>query len=219
MSGLPARDTFATLAGPMTGLTFLTGVFGAIAAAEGTFPRPGSPDQAVRDYYETNTLSPVLSATGQLLSTLFLARLGLATDEFARAKEGGPRVRVVNAVGTTVAVLALGTSAVTTARLRGPERHDARQAARLSRRAFVAGGPVHGVGFGLMTAAIGMLARRHELVGNTTHRLAVTSSAAGLVSPAYFAAEPLGWLIPIGRFTGLGVAAVVGPRLAQAGRR
>lgn len=215
---MKAPTRFGRSSGPLTALTFLSGVFGAIAVADGRFPRPGSPDEAVRDYYERNPRSAALSATGQLVSTFCLARFALTIHELT-GQQGQPAARLTNAVGAGLAVTALATSAVTTARLRGPERHDARAAATLARRAFVAGGPVHGVGFGLMTAALVTAGHRRGVLGDRVAATGAAAAAAGVLSPSYFAAEPLGWLIPIGRFGGLALAAFTGPRIATATTR
>jgi hypothetical protein len=207
----------SAIVGPLVGASFLGGVFGGIARAEGRFPRPGSTDGEVREYYERNTTSAQLSATGQLVSTLSLARFAFTVDSVTR--DAGSRwLRVANVVGSTIAVVALGTSGLTTARLAGPARHDDATAARLVRRAFVAGGPVHGFGFGLMTGALALAGARTGDLGPGIVRTGLVSAASGLASPSYFAAEPAGWLIPIGRFTGLAVVAAAGVRLRD-GRR
>ena len=208
---MKARD--GALAGPLVGATFLAGVFGGIALARDKFPRPGSPDSAVRDYYERNTRSARLSATGQLLSALSLTRFAFTVNALTR-RSGSRGLTTANAVGSAIAVAALGTSGLCTAALAGPARHDEATAARLSRTAFVAGGPVHGVGFALMTGALVLSGDRTGTLGTGTVRTGLVSAVAGGLCPAYFVAEPAGWLIPIGRFTGLAVAAVAGVRLA-----
>ena len=207
----------SAIVGPLVGASFLAGVFGGIARAEGKFPRPGSTDAQVREYYERNTTSARLSAAGQLVSTLALARFAATVDDVARSS-GSPWLRAANAVGTTIAVAALGTSGVTTARLSGPARHDDATAARLSRRSFVAGGPIHGFGFGMMTGALVLAGQRTGRLGPGVVRTGLVSAAAGIASPSYFAAEPAGWLIPIGRFSGLVVTGLAGVALSRAKR-
>ena len=51
-----------------------------------------------------------MSATGQLVSTVTLARFATTVDDLAR-ESGSPWLRVVNALGSGIAVAALGTSA------------------------------------------------------------------------------------------------------------
>lgn len=89
-------------------------------------------------------------------------------------------------------------------------------ALRLSRGAFVAGGPVHGVGFAALTAALVLagsaaLPRWVVVTG-------LASAVSGAASPLYFLWTPAGWLIPGGRFPGLVVAAVAGPLLSSPAR-
>ena len=206
------RDS--ALVGPLVGASFLAGVFGGIARAEGKFPRPGSTDAQVRDYYVHNAASARMSAAGQLISAVALARFATTIDDLAR-ESGSPWLRAVNALGSGIAVAALGTSGVTTARLSGAAGHDEKTAAALSRRSFVAGGPVHGLGFGLMTGALALAGQRTGRLGPGLVRTGLVSAVAGIASPSYFAAEQAGWLIPIGRFSGLVVAAAAGVRLAQ----
>ncbi len=59
-----------------------------------------------------------------------------------------------------MATAALATSAICTAALSGRRGREEAVAARLHRRAFQAGGPVHGAGFGLMCGALGLAGLR-----------------------------------------------------------
>jgi hypothetical protein len=207
-------STFARISGPLTGATFLTGVFGGIALSDRRYPIAGSPHDDIRDYYENNPASAALSAAGQLASSLFLAQFAMTNDALA-IKAGRPSLRWANAVGASVAVAALATSGVTTARLCGPARHDAVAAGRLARLSFVAGGPVHGFGFGLMTGTLTYASGWTGTIGAGWQCAGLLATVAGLLSPAYFAAEQAGWLIPIGRFVGLALLAAAGPRLSR----
>lgn len=205
---------FARLSGPLTGATFLTGVFGGIALSDRRFPIAGSADDDIRDYYENNPASAALSASGQLASSLCLAQFAMTTDALASGA-GRPSLRWANAVGASVAVAALATSGVATATLCGPARHDAVAAGRLARLSFVAGGPVHGFGFALMTGTLSYAGSRTGTLGAGWQRAGLVATVAGLLSPSYFAAEQAGWLIPIGRFTGLALLAATGRRLSR----
>ncbi|MEU0092447.1 hypothetical protein [Kribbella sp. NPDC006257] len=86
----------------------------------------------------------------------------------------------------------------------------------LSRRAFVAGGPAHGLGFGVMTAALTAAGSGNGALGPQLTGLGIVASVAGILCPSYFAAETAGWLIPIGRFSGLALLAIGGKKLAAA---
>jgi hypothetical protein len=88
-------------------------------------------------------------------------------------------------------------------------------AAALHKAAFAVGGPVHTAGFGLLLGALGLAGLR---TGELPRPLAVAglaSAAASLASPLYFLAEPAGWLIPAGRFSGLVVGGIAGARLGR----
>lgn len=43
----------------------------------------------------------------------------------------------------------------------------------------------------------------------------MASGVAGLLAPLYLAAEPAGWLIPLGRFSGLLISGIAGVQLAR----
>lgn len=44
----------------------------------------------------------------------------------------------------------------------------------------------------------------------------LASAAASLLSPLYFVAEPAGWFIPAGRFSGLLISGIAGAGLRRA---
>ena len=209
----------AAWTGPLTGLTFLAGVIGGVVRADRRFPRPGTPDDEVRDYYVHNPASAAMSAAGQLVSAVCLAGFAAAVDAWAAEpssqRSPGGWERPVGAAGAAVAVVALATSGVMTSQQRDAVGQPAHDVAARTRTSFVAGGPVHGVGFAALTAAVTALGKRTGLLGPTATRVGGTSAAAGLLCPAYFADERAGWLIPIGRFTGLGLVAYAGTRLGR----
>src|SRR6266571_3443971 len=123
---------------------------------------------------------------------------------------------IAGVAGGGLAAASLATSAVTHAMLTG--QHDDDDAAKLARREFVAGGVVHGVGFGVLTGALALAGLR---TGELPRPVAITglvSAASSLLSPLYFLWEPAGWLIPAGRFPGLVVSGIAGVRLARGAR-
>jgi hypothetical protein len=85
----------------------------------------------------------------------------------------------------------------------------------LHRRAFLAGGPTHGVGFGLLLGALG-LARGGDLP-RPLATAALAAAIPNLLSQLYLLAEPAGLLIPLGRFPGLVISGIAGARLAGLG--
>jgi len=81
--------------------------------------------------------------------------------------------------------------------------------------AFLAGGPVHGAGFGVLVGALGLAGRRTGTLPEAPTTAALAAAVPNAVSPLYLVAEPAGWLIPIGRFPGLVISGVAGVRLAR----
>ena len=205
------------LSGLLAGVSFLAGVAGAIALAEGPFPRPGSDPAQIRRYFTQNAGPARLSAAGQAFSAASLVQFTTSVAKLAaRTGRGSRALQAAAVAGGGLAAASLATSAVTHAMLTGQNDDD--DAARLARREFVAGGPVHGVGFGVLTGVLALAGLR---TGELPRPLAITglvSAASSLLSPLYFVWEPAGWLIPAGRFPGLVVSGVAGVRLARGAR-
>jgi hypothetical protein len=194
------------LTGPVIGLSFLGGVGGAAALADTPFPRPWATGTEVSAYFRGNRRAARLSALGQAVSALALGRFTRTVADLAAARS--PALRGAALAGGTVAATSLATSALLAATLTVREVDD-ETALRLSRSAFVAGGPVHGVGFGALTAALALGAT--TAVPRWVTVTGLLSAVCGAASPLYFLWTPAGWLIPAGRFPGLVVAAVAGP--------
>lgn len=211
----PTRDPGA-LSGLWTGVSFLTGFGGAMLLANGPFPRPGATGEQIRGYFGESARAARFSATGQLTSTVALARF---TASVARlAARSGPRSRALRAAalaGGGLAVASLSTAAVTHARLTGPGGADDDRAVAMARRVFVAGGPVHGVGFGVLVGVLGVAGLRTGELPRPVAITALASAVSGILSPLYFLWEPAGWLIPGGRFPGLVVSGIAGVRLSR----
>jgi hypothetical protein len=75
---------------------------------------------------------------------------------------------------------------------------------------------VHTVGFGVLVGALGLAGLRTGELPRPLAVAALASATASLLSPLYFVAEPAGWFIPAGRFSGLLVSGIAGARLASA---
>lgn len=199
--------------GPLTALSFLAGV----ARANSPYPRPWAPPAEVSAYFTKNAVSAGLSATGQLASALSL--LGFTRSVATLAARSGRGSRVLRAsaiVGGGVAAASLATSAICTAALSGKRGRQQATAAPIARRGFAAGGPVHGVGFGLLCGALGVAGLRTGALPRPVAILAVASAPPGLLAPLYFVARPAGWLVPAGRFPGLIATALARSRMARA---
>ena len=209
------RDPGA-ISGLLTGVSFIGGVGGAVALANSPYPRPGSEPAEVRRYFTENSRSARLSATGQLISTASLARFTVSVARLAaRSGQGSRGLRAAALAGGGLAVASLATSGLCTLALSGRWGRDDDSAARLARRAFAAGGPIHGVGFGVLTGALALAGLP---TGELPRPVAITglvSAASSLLSPLYFVKESAGWLIPIGRFSGLVVSGIAGVKLGR----
>jgi hypothetical protein len=213
VSAPPAPDR-AAWSGPLSGATFLAALAGALSAADAPYPRPGSDADTIRRFFHGNRGPARLSATGQVLSALALGRFTASVSRLARATGSGA-VATAAAVGGTTAVVSLATSGALTAALTTERADSDERAVALHRRAFLAGGVVHGAGFGLLVGALGIAGRRAGVLPPGVGRMAVGSAVAGLLAPLYLVAEPAAWFIPLGRFSGLVVSAIAGVRMSH----
>jgi hypothetical protein len=204
------------LSGLVAGVGFVGGVAGAMALADLPFPRPGADPAQVRKYFTQDAGRPArLSAAGQAISAAALVRFTASVAKLARRAGLGPAALPAPVAGGGLAAASLATSAVTHTTLTLLKEDEDKRAATLARRAFVAGGPVHGVGFGVLTGVLALAGLR---TGELPRPVAITglaSAALGVLSPLYFVWEPAGWLIPAGRFSGLLVSGIAGVRLAS----
>jgi hypothetical protein len=211
----PLRDPGA-MSGLLTGLSFIAGVGGGVALADSPFPRPGSEPAEVSRYFTENSRSARLSATGQLISTAALARFTASVARLAgRSGKGSGGLRTAAIAGGGLAVASLATSGLHTLALSGRWGKEDDSAATLARRSFAFGGPIHGVGFGVLTGALALAGLRTGELPRPVAIVGLISAASGLVSPLYFLKEQAGWFIPIGRFSGLLVSGIAGVRLAR----
>jgi hypothetical protein len=80
---------------------------------------------------------------------------------------------------------------------------------------LVAGGPVHGSGFGVLVGSLGLAGLRTGELPRPLALAGLASTVAGLLSPLYFVWEPAAWFIPAGRFSGLLVSGIAGVRLSR----
>jgi hypothetical protein len=204
------RDRLA-LAGPAVGATFLGGLGGAIARSEHPYPRPGASAEDIRRYFTQPSRAPLISVAGQLLSA---ASLLLWVKRVSRLGQGSPALQARAIAGGALGAGALAVSAGCAGTLAWRPLSDP-ATVQIHRAAFLAGGPTHGVGFGLLLHALGSAGRRDGRLPDPIARVALASAVPNLLSPAYLAWAPAGWLIPLGRFPGLIVTAAAGTRLAR----
>jgi hypothetical protein len=204
------------MSGLLAGVSFIGGVAGASARADDPYPRPWAQPAEVQKYFTENAGAARLSATGQAVSSLSLARFTASVAKLAgRAGKHAPALQAAAIAGGAVASASLGASALCAAALSGHRGRDETTAATLHRRGFQAGGPVHGAGFGVLCGALGLAGLCTAELPRPVAITALVSAGAGLLSPLYFVARPAGWLIPAGRFPGLIVSGIVGVRLSR----
>jgi hypothetical protein len=209
------RDPGA-MSGLLTGVSFIGGVGGGVALANSPYPRPGSEPAEVSRYFTENSRSARLSATGQLISTASLARFAASVARLAgRSGNGSRGLRAAAIAGGWLATASLATSGLHTLALSGRWGKEDDSAAKLARRGFVFGGPIHGVGFGVLTGALALAGLRTGELPRPVAILGLVSAASGILSPLYFVKESAGWLIPIGRFSGLVVSGIAGVGLGR----
>ena len=101
------RDLGA-LSGILTGVSFLGGVGGATALADAPFPRPGATGADIRHYFESSASAARLSAAGQIVSALALARFTVSVARLAaRSGPGSRALQTVAVAGGGLAVASL----------------------------------------------------------------------------------------------------------------
>jgi hypothetical protein len=204
------RDPLA-LSGPLAGISFIAGIGGSMARADSPYPRPWATPSQVRTYFTENAGAARLSAAGQFISTICLARFTTSVARLA----GSRGLRTAAVAGGAVATGSLATSALCSAGLSGRWGRQEDSAARLHRLGFRAGGPVHGAGFGLLCGALGVAGSRTGQLPRAVAVTALASAGAGLLAPLYFVAPKAAWFIPAARFPGLIVCAIAGVRLSR----
>ena len=211
----PPSDRGA-LSGPLAGASFIAGVAGAMALADDPYPRPGSEPAQVRRYFGGNAGPARLSAAGQAISAASLVGFTASVTRLAgRSGRGSRALQAAAVAGGGLAAGSLAAAAGYAAALTGPAGDSDAGAATLARRAFVAGGPVHTAAFGVLVGALGLAGLRTGELPRPLAIAGLASAAASLLSPLYFVAEPAGWFIPAGRFSGPVVSGIAGVRLAR----
>jgi hypothetical protein len=209
------RDPGA-LSGPLAGVSFVGGVAGAMALADSPYPRPGSEPAEFRRYFRGSSGAARLSVVGQLVSASSLARFAVSVARLAaRSGRGSRGLQAAALAGGGLAAASLATSALLSAALTGRRGEQDASAAALHRLMFAAGGPVHGVGFGVLVGSLGLAGLRTGELPRPLALAGLASAAAGLLSPLYFVAKPAAWFIPAGRFSGLLVSGIAGVRLGR----
>ena len=207
------------LSGPLAGVTFVASLVALNALSASRYPTPGSEPAAVRRFFSKEHKAARLGAVAQLTCAAFVARFAKSVAALAgRARRESAGLRATAAAGGALASTSLAASALTTVALTTRHAEREERADALYRLMFVTGGPVHGIGLGLLVGALG---RAGLLTGELPPKLskaALASSAAGALSPLALVARPGIVFIPLGRVSALLVIGITGVRLARAAR-
>lgn len=204
------------LSGALVGISFIGGAGGGVAVSNYPYPRPGSTPVEIRRYFGESPIPGRLSAAGQFISAASLVQFTASVAELARrADRGAWKLRAMAIGGGGLAAASLATSAACAAALTGRRGQDDAGATALHSRGFIAGGPVHGAGFGALVGALSVAGLRTGELPRPLAIAGLASAVAGLLSPLYFVTERAALLIPAGRATGLIVSGIAGVRLSR----
>ena len=191
---MPASTTTpdrSALSGALIGVTFLSGLIGAMARSAYPYPRPGADDAQIQQYFGQPSRAPRISVVGQATSVLALLRFTATVAKLAgRAGRGSRALQAVAVAGGGVAAASLATSAVCAAALTARPGRDATTVVSLVRRGFVAGGPIHGVGFGLLVGALSLAGLRTNTLPRSVAYTGLASTFAGLLTPSISSSSP-----------------------------
>jgi hypothetical protein len=209
----------AALSGPVAAASFVAGVAGATALSDAPYPRPGSTPEQIKRYFSDNAGPARISIVGQLVSAAALGAFAASVVRLGgRADTGTRGIQTAAVAGGVLSVATLTVSALTSLRLTQGEADDAASALRLHHRVFVAGGPLHGPGIGLLMAALGTAGLRTKLLPRSLSMMAIGTAIAGALAPVALKLKPAVWLIPASRFPGLLISGIAGAMLMRSAR-
>jgi hypothetical protein len=210
-----SRDPGA-LSGPLAGVSFVASLVALNALAETRYPVPGADPAVIRRYFSRERRAARIGAAAQLTCAASLARFTKSVAALAaRARRGSRALRAASVAGGALAATSLTASALTTVALTTGRAERGSDADQLYRLMFVTGGPVHGVGLGLLVGSLGMAGLRTGELPRRLSNAALASSVAGALSPLALVAKPGLVFIPLGRLSALVVSGVAGIRLAR----
>jgi hypothetical protein len=177
---------------------------------------PGAESSVIRRYFSQEHRAARIGAAAQLTCATSLARFTKSVATLAaRARQGSRALRAASVAGGALAAASLATSALTTVTLTTDRAERDSDADELYRLMFVTGGPVHGVGLGLLVGSLGVAGLRTGELPSGLSKAALASSVAGALSPLALVAKPGLVFIPLGRLSALVVSGIAGVRLAR----
>jgi hypothetical protein len=212
---LPSVGALGALGGLLTGVGFFGGVAAAKATEKAPYPRPGAEPEEVRKYFTESSTAARLSAAGLAASSAALA--GFTASVAGLAGRSGDRAGALRAAalaGGTFAVATQAVSAAASAALTRPD-NDLETTGRLRQLAFLAGGPAHGAGLGVLTGVLGLAGLRSGALGRPLAVASLVSAPVNILGPLTLAAKPTMVALPIGHAAALVVSGIAGVRLAR----
>jgi hypothetical protein len=212
----PKADPGA-LSGPLAGVSFAASLVALNALSDAPYPMPGAEPPVIGRYFSQEHRAARLGAVAQLACAASLGRFSASVAGLAaRSGRGSRGLRAASVAGGALATAALATSAVTTITLTTRRAEHDPSADALYRLMFVTGGPVHGIGLGLLTGSLGLAGLRTNELPRRLSKAALASAIAGALSPLALVGKPGLLFIPLGRLSALAISAVAGVRLARA---
>jgi hypothetical protein len=204
------------LSGLLAAISFVASLIALNALSNTRYPMPGSEPADIRRYFSQEHLAARLGALAQLTCAGSLARFTKSVAALGtRAARGSRGLPTAAVAGGALATVSLAISALTTVSLTTSRAETDSEAEALYRLMFVTGGPVHGVGLGLLIGSLGVAGVRNDELPSRVSKAALASSVAGALSPLALVAKPGFVFLPLGRLSALAISGIVGVRLAR----
>ncbi|MFI7679827.1 hypothetical protein [Actinophytocola sp. NPDC049390] len=208
--------------GALGGLLAGLGFFGGIAATKATekseYPRPGTPPEEVQKYFTESTTAARLSVLGHAVSVSGLARFtGTVAGLAKRAGKGSGALRAAALTGGGFAVATQMLSASSTLLLTSKDNH-LQTTKDLREVSYHLGGHLHGVGFGLLTGALGIAGLRSGELPKPVAIASLVASPLGILGPLTLLKKQTMVALPIGHLLSLLVSGAAGVTLARGSR-
>jgi hypothetical protein len=208
--------------GALGGLLAGLGFFGGIAATKATekseYPRPGTPAEEVQKYFTESTTAARLSVVGHAVSASGLARFtGTVAGVAKRSGKGSGPLRAAAWTGGTFAVATQILSASSTLLLTSKDNH-LQTTKDLREVSYHIGSHVHGVGFGLLTGALGLAGLRSGELPKPVAIASLAISPLTLLGPLTLLKKKTMIALPIGHLLSLIVSGTAGVALARRSR-
>jgi hypothetical protein len=215
-AGLSEHRDPGALTGPLAGVSFVASLVALNALSDARYPMPGADPAAIRRYFSQEHRAARLGAVAQLACAASLARFTKPVAALAaRSGRGSRGLRAASVGGGALGAMSLAASALSTLTLTTSRAERDSNGDALYRLMFVTGGPVHGVGLGLLVGALGLAGLHTGELSQRLSKTSLASSAAGALSPLALVARPGIVFIPLGRLSALIVSGIAGFRLAR----